>query len=57
MPERRITEGAESRHTVNLVPMDDADYRRLRTWCYNHGMTMGEMAAMALRDFMRRRKI
>lgn len=57
MPERRITEGAESRHTVNLVPMPNDDWRRVRAWCYNHDITIGELVAMLLRDWMKRRKI
>ena len=57
MPERRITEGAGSRHTVNLVPMPDGDWRRVRAWCAGHGIAIGELVAMLLRDWMKRRKI
>ena len=57
MPERRITEGAESRHNVNRVPMPADDWRKVRAWCAVHEITMGELVAMLLRDWMKRRKI
>ena len=57
MPERKVFTGAENRHNINRVPMENAAWYRLRAWCYNHDITMGEMTAMVLRDFMKRRKI
>ena len=49
--------GAGSRHSINRVPLSTKEYRRLLAWCAEKKVTMGEMAAEAIRRYMWEEKI
>ena len=49
--------GAGSRHSVNRVPLSTKEWRRLLEWCAENKVTMGEMAADAIRRYMKKEGI
>lgn len=49
--------GPKPMHGINNVPFRKGEWARLKDWCQRHGLKMGDVAAEALDDWMRRHKV